>query len=85
MSTIPSQDLRAFYPRSGAAVTPHDSNDNSFVGFFVGVQGNVTLRMPDDDADVVLVGAVGYQPIQTSLIKATGTTATNIVGFLPQQ
>lgn len=75
---------------SAAAVTPHDSNEVLDANgshypraLFVGGAGNVAVRLVDDSADVTLVGVQAGRilDIQAKLVKATGTTATNIVAL----
>lgn len=70
-------------------VTPHDANNMSAECnyLYVGVTGDVSCqvinRATGAAAAVVFKAlAVGYHPIQTTRVNATGTTATNIVaGF----
>jgi hypothetical protein len=70
--------------RSAAAVTPSDTTDLGFVSrqLFVGGAGNVTAIMADGTTVLftgVLAGA--FLPIRCSRVKATGTTATNMVAL----
>lgn len=68
------------------AITPNDNTDLSYVtkGVYVGGSGDITATMADGvSGDVVFkavpVGAV--LPIAVSRVKATGTTATNLVAL----
>lgn len=77
--TISSPARRAF------AVTPHNVNELPEVpkALYVGTGGDVTLRPVDSDADVVLknVGSGQVLDIRPSHIRATGTTAADIVAL----
>lgn len=73
---------------SAVAVTPHNtnevaSNDGYPRALYVGGAGNVTVDMADGQTDVAFVGVQAGQilDIQVSRVKATGTTATNIVAL----
>jgi hypothetical protein len=63
-------------------VTPHDSNSNRWPRLFVMVTGAVVITPVNPDgsngSDLTLTAmpAGTIIPIQTSLVKATGTTAT---------
>lgn len=70
--------------RRAAAVTPNDSTDLSDVprALWVGGAGDISLIMQDDASAVTITGAtVGYHPLRAKRIRATGTTATNIVAL----
>ena len=64
-------------------VTPHDSTELDPIprGFYVGVSGDVVLRLKDDAADRTFKNmAQGVlHAMRPKLIKATGTTATDII------
>lgn len=71
--------------RKSFAVTPNDSTPLSVAprAIMVGSAGNITGRLLEDTVDTVFVGlqpGVVY-PLRFDLIKATGTTAGNIVGL----
>ncbi len=77
---LPSVRLRA--------ITPHNSTEIAFVdnrrmkALYVGGAGNITVI--DDDATTVLLTAVPVGKvlnISPNIIKATGTTATNLVAL----
>lgn len=76
-----SQSLREW--GSAVAITPHATDSNSFSGVYVGGAGNITCRLAKDTADVVFTAVpVGtILNINTTFIRATGTTATNLVGL----
>jgi hypothetical protein len=69
---------------SAAAITPSDTADlpTPTRGIYVGVGGNLTVNMLEDD-NVVFVGLLPgvIHPIACSRIFATGTTAASIVGI----
>ena len=71
--------------RSASAVTPHDTNPlgNVSKALFVGGAGNIALRLVDDSSDVTFTGvtAGSILPVRASHIRATSTTATNIVNL----
>lgn len=66
-------------------VTPSDTVPFSrpAAALYVGTAGNVTLRGADGTADVVFknVSAGAILPVQCNFVRATGTTATDIVGL----
>lgn len=73
------------YPaRNAAVVTPDNSNDLAHVtrALFVGGSGNLNIDTADGDT-VVLTGVVAGQilPIAVKRVRATNTTATNIVAL----
>lgn len=67
-----------------AAITPHNTNDLSSVtnGIYVGSSGDIAVLM-SDGAAVTFVAAVAGSvlPIRVKRVKATGTTATNLVAL----
>lgn len=52
-------------------------------GFYVGTGGSLTIRLLESSQDVVLknVASGSLWPLVVSHVRATGTTATDIVGF----
>ena len=67
---------------TASAVTTSDTAPNVFTRIYVGGTGNV--KVTTENGDVVTFSAVPVGtiiPIRTSLIWATGTTATLIVGL----
>jgi len=70
--------------RHAAAVSPSDTVDLTNVtrAIYIGVTGDVTLITANSET-VLLKGALAGSVIrvQASRIKATGTTATNLVAF----
>jgi hypothetical protein len=65
-----------------AAVVPSDSSTLAFVTkqLYVGAAGNVTVIMADGTSvTYTAVPAGSYLRIRVAQVKATGTTATNLV------
>jgi hypothetical protein len=71
--------------RRAVAVVPHDSNRLSDApkALYVGTGGNIILQAVDDDADILWknVPAGAVLPVRAELIKATGTTAGDILAL----
>ena len=69
-----------------AAVVPHDVNPLAEVpkALFVGTGGNVTLRGAGGGADAVFknVASGSYLLVRASHVRATGTSAADIVALL---
>jgi len=66
------------------SITPHDTNALSIIprAIVAQVAGNVTLRTSGSSADVVVSAVAGVPlPLRVQYVRATGTTATGIVGF----
>ena len=77
-------DAPDFQARRLVAVTPHDTNDLAYVtkAVYIGTGGTISIIAADDTVAVSLTvqdGAV--LPIRAKRIRATGTTATDIVGM----
>lgn len=69
---------------SAAVVTPNNSTDLTYVtrALFVGGAGNIVVTMVDGvDCTFTGVAAGSVLPIRVSRVKATSTTATNIVAL----
>lgn len=66
-----------------AAVTPSDSAtlQAGCRSLYVGTQGDVTVIPPRSSTAVLFKDVVGLLPIQVAQVKATGTTATDIVAL----
>jgi hypothetical protein len=70
------------------AVTPHDTNTVDYASLYVGGAGNITLTTLHPTTgvatDVLFTGvpAGTILPVHCTRVKATGTTATSIVGML---
>jgi hypothetical protein len=74
-------DGAAFY---AFAIVPSDSAAVAAPkGIYVGGAGNITLRCASSQADVVFMGVpVGtVLHLNVAYLRATGTTATNLVGL----
>jgi hypothetical protein len=71
--------------RSAAAIVPSDTAFLSRLpkALYVGSAGHVALRCADDDADVVFqnVPAGTVLPVRAACVRASGTTAAQIVAF----
>lgn len=70
--------------RRAFAVAPSDSAELPILprALMIGGAGDLVLRAVDSPADVtVTVGAGQIVPIRAQFVRATGTTATNIVGL----
>lgn len=70
--------------RNAVAVTPHDTNSITTArALYVGVGGDITLRTRDDGVDVLFkaVPSGVILPVVTKYVRATGTTATNILAL----
>lgn len=69
-----------------AAVVPHDVDPLSEIpkALFVGTGGTVTLRGSGGGADVTFnnVGSGSYLLVRAQFVRATGTTASDIVALL---
>jgi hypothetical protein len=72
-------------PTNSFAITPSDSAELPFVtrAVYVGGSGNITLRLGNDTASVLLLSVpVGtLLPVRARQIYATGTSAASLVGF----
>jgi hypothetical protein len=71
--------------RATFVITPHATNEIDPLpkAIFVGTGGNIMLRAVDSTADVLLKNVSSGQilDIRVRLIRANGTTATDIVGL----
>jgi hypothetical protein len=69
---------------SAASVSPHNTNELSYVtrALYVGGAGDVSVTM-QDGGDVVFaaVPAGTTLPIRVKVVKATGTDATDIIAL----
>lgn len=67
------------------AVVPHDSNLLPTIpkGLWIGTGGDVTLRAVNGGVDVVFkaVPSGHILPVRAAAVRATGTTATDIVAL----
>lgn len=74
---LPAKRLRA--------ITPHDTNELTFVpkALFVGVGGTISLIAQEDTAAVSLTVSSGaIIPVRAKIVKTTGTTASGIVAMI---
>lgn len=69
-------------PSDATAVTPGDTTPVNFVGFYVGVSGDVAVQSAEGTTITFVAVAAGQIiPLRVVRIMSTGTTATSIVGF----
>jgi len=70
---------------SSVSVTPSDSEELAYLtrALYVGVGGNLSVKLRDDSAAVVFVGVAEgtILPLQVKQVMATDTTATNIIAL----
>lgn len=69
---------------TGAAVTPHDTSELTDITRMIYVGGAGTLTVVTAAGDTLAFGAVtagSLLPLRVKIIKATGTSATNIVAL----
>ena len=68
---------------AGEAVTPHDTNELAKVSraLYIGVTGDVVVVMQDGTTLTFKAVPVGLLPVRVKVVKATGTTATNILAL----
>jgi hypothetical protein len=66
---------------AGFAVTPNDSVDLTALprALYVGTAGNLSVVL--GGATLTFVGVSGFLPIRADRVRATGTTATDIIGL----
>jgi hypothetical protein len=71
--------------RNALAVTTHDTTALAPIAraLYVGTTGSVVLRAVGSSADVTFVGvpAGAIIPVYAQYVRATGTTASNIVAL----
>lgn len=74
------------YASGAVAITPDDTDPltGGITALYVGGTGDVVLRAVDSGADVTFsaVPAGAILPVRASHVRATGTTATDIVGLI---
>lgn len=70
----------------GFVITPHDVNELAVLprAIYVGVSGDITCRSAMGTVDLVFkaVPAGSTLPFAARYIRATGTTATNMIGLI---
>jgi hypothetical protein len=80
---MPKTEVANASARKATAVTPNDTTNLSggaTKGLYVGVTGNVVVTMADGtDATFTNLSSGAIHPISVLKVKATGTTATNIL------
>lgn len=72
------------YYKHAAAITPNDTTppagSQMWEAVYVGVAGDVTLVTEGGETVLFKSAPVGFIPVRTNQVKATGTAATNLVG-----
>lgn len=80
-----SSDTTISPARSAAPVVPSDTVALPRLpkALYFGSAGNIAVRCADDQQDVVLqnVAAGSILPVRAAFVRATGTTAAQIVAF----
>jgi hypothetical protein len=70
---------------NAAAVTPHDTNELATFAraLYIGSGGDVSIISPGDTTPVLYrnLQAGTIHPVRAKIVRATGTTATNIVAI----
>ena len=71
-------------PDHAFSITPHDSNELAYVtrGIWIGGDGDLVVITKHDET-VTFANAVAgtIVPIRAKIVKATGTSATSLVGL----
>lgn len=71
--------------KRAAAITPSDATDleTPTRGIYIGVTGDVTVDLEDSGTTILFKGAVAGSvlPVEAKRVRATGTTATNLVAL----
>jgi hypothetical protein len=76
------QFLGEHIAKGATEVTPSDATVVSFRGLYVGGAGNVSIVTPQGDTvTFVSAPAGGYILCAAVRVRATGTTATSIIGL----
>lgn len=72
-------------PTRSLVITPHNTNPIAEKPdyIYVGTTGDIAMRLPGDAADVTLKNCLGGLTLMVAPthIRATGTTATGLVGL----
>jgi hypothetical protein len=80
---MPATQLSSLTPDTAASVTTSDTAPNVFTQLYIGGAGNVAVVTENGDTVTFTAVPVGTTlSIRVKQVKATGTTATNIVGML---
>lgn len=78
-------DAPAAPSRAPFAITPHDTNELTTIpkALFVGTGGTLVLRGVEGTADVTFKNVANGQvlDVRAHYVRATGTTAADIVGL----
>ena len=86
MADFVKRDEKLVYPGSGAfSITPSDATVFAEYtrGLYVGVSGNVAVKMADGTTVTFTNLAAGIvHPLRVQQVLATGTTATGVIGVI---
>ena len=75
-----SKDISSAY--DAVAITPSDATIIPVTrGVYVGVTGNVAVRMASGNSVTFTAAAVGEHLWQVDMVKSTGTTATTMLAL----
>lgn len=80
VNIVPDEYGRGAFIENAASATPSDSTVYSMTsGVYVGTTGNLAVTMASG-ADVIFTNIpIGFHPISVTKVKATGTTASDIL------
>lgn len=79
---VPKANPQTDKPATGGeAVTPHDTNELTYVSraLWIGSTGNLKVTMADGQELTFNSVPVGWMPLRVKKVFSTGTTAANIV------
>lgn len=68
--------------KTSADVTPHDSAANEYDALWIGIAGDIAVRLAGDSSGSRTFKnvPVGWFAVNTSLVLDTGTSASEIIG-----
>jgi len=73
---------RAGIASDAFAITPHDTNQQRAAALYTGSGGNIAVKTEDGTTVTFASAAAGTTlPIKVLQVLATGTTASNILGY----
>ena len=69
--------------RKHVVITPHDTNPAPYCRpLFIGGTGSNVTIVDSQGVEATYEGVTGVLPVIPYIVKATGTTATNIIGLI---
>ena len=69
--------------RKHVAIIPHNTNPAPYCRtLFIGGAGGDVVIVDSQGVELTYVGVSGILPMIPAIVKATGTTATNIIGLI---